>query len=485
MYTAKGGKVRNPVLSKTSKRSLFEHTLEYSNCVYVKPDGLGAIDDQRVIDFTINTGTSAYQFAENPLTVGFVLEELVSVGTGGEAKKQWQKSNNASLNAYIPDVLGPSCFISKTELWINNVAIADCSTGYGNLYQALSMRLCKPSVQKSLNVYHVPDTQDECESAKAFLKKTLDCSAGKRYVSGSVLGLPYLGPPKNLTLAQLAPQKGDSNSSDVLPPDCVFKCRFIMNDSKIYRLQRSGLVPSFFFLGKKPSSDADSNWVKGEIDPKVYRIRLTDIWLMANKLSFGHKSNIQRNILSREPLQFFYDKAGFSIQEINAGLQYTSSNHQIPAHTAMAYLCFPQGFQLWGDKIGSRPADCSLHSIPTNIRRIVVKLNDAIIQWPEGLHISSGNDIESGDRVLLYQTLKEAHLTDKSFQSFNSSQYSSYNNVFLIDLTKYDVNTPATISVSLEFKTSTLSTEGWQTVIAFPIESSFRRLAGGVHWERG
>jgi hypothetical protein len=43
---------------------------------------LGALDDHAVIEFTINTGTSAFSFLESPIAIGYVFENKFAWADG-------------------------------------------------------------------------------------------------------------------------------------------------------------------------------------------------------------------------------------------------------------------------------------------------------------------------------------------------------------------------------------------------------------------
>jgi hypothetical protein len=87
----------------------------------------------------------------------------------------------------------------------------------------------------------------------------------------------------------------------------------------------------------------------------------------------------------------------------------------------LAYLCFPQGFQLWGDRAGTRGSDCTVFAVTENLVKITVRLNGAIICWPEGITLKSGCD-DSPARLQLYQQLLENNLKARSFaQTFESA----------------------------------------------------------------
>jgi hypothetical protein len=75
MYTAKGGKVWNALLNQTTKQRHAEHKIKYDTIAHIKPDNLGALDAQDVIEFTINTETSEFSFLESPIAIGYVFKK--------------------------------------------------------------------------------------------------------------------------------------------------------------------------------------------------------------------------------------------------------------------------------------------------------------------------------------------------------------------------------------------------------------------------
>ena len=479
MHSAKGGKVRNPLLYKSARRVDFDHPLEYINNVYISPDGLGDLNEKREVDFVFSSGSSAFRFAETPIIMGYMLEQRVA--KAGEVEAHWAKSDNQVLQGFLPEALGVSAWIHKVEIYINNVEIASCQSGFGNFYQALSARLAPQKVRKMLNAYHIPDSQEDITTGmNSELEDSLDCGNGMRWILGTYLGLPYLGPPKNLTLSQLIPQKGEKNVADLVPPGCDVRIRFTFHEDRMFRVGRTTLNATHFFTSgaKKTDWNATVN-----IDDAKFRIKLLRMVLAGEKLSFGFKSNLQSEVLGRDAMEFYYDKPGFSPIALNADLQATTHPHQIPPNTKMAYLCFPQSHQLYGDAIGSRKSECSLFALPDNMIKITILLNDEIILWPEGLKVKSGVDLKSLDRLKLYQSLKEQHLTDRPFVDYVSAGQTSYNNVFIIDLTKYQDSGWSILKVSMEFEEG-LSRKGWYSMITFPMQASFKRHAGGLTWQK-
>jgi hypothetical protein len=186
--------------------------------------------------------------------------------------------------------------------------------------------------------------------------------------------------------------------------------------------------------------------------------------------------------LRKDPIAYYYDSCATSVDNINHGQQVTNSTHQILADTLLAYLCFPQGFQLWGDRAGTRGCDCTVFAVPENLVKITIRLNGAIICWPEGILLKSGADNLSS-RLQLYQLLLENNLTARTFAQTFELLEGTLNNVFLLDLSLYDLSRPGSINVELEYSEG-MSKRGAQTTLVWPVETCFKRSSGGKQWNK-
>jgi hypothetical protein len=200
------------------------------------------------------------------------------------------------------------------------------------------------------------------------------------------------------------------------------------------------------------------------------------------KNQFWRQERAPKGDVAERSSRHYYDSCATSVKNINHGQQVTNSNHQVPANTLLAYLCFPQGFQLWGDRAGTRGSDCTVFAVTENLVKITVRLNGAIICWPEGITLKSGCD-DSPARLQLYQQLLENNLKARSFAQTFESAYGTLNNVFLLDLLLYDLSRPGMINVELEYSEG-MSKKGAQTMLVWPVETCFKRLSGDKHWNK-
>ena len=481
MLSGKGGKLKNSVLTKTSRRHPYEYTTEYSSYMQVRPEGLGDINEKSHVDFYINSGQSIYRFLENPICIKYrLLEFKKAVATAAE--KTWVVSTNDTFFGYVPELLGVASFISGYEVYLDNVKIGSESSRFAPTYQAASKRLCSEKVRKELNVHHVPQIQEDLDKENPMLKamtKDLNCALGSKVITGGWLGAPFLGYPRNLTLDQIMHQRGSINVPDLLTPHTSFHAVLFLNPNKLLRFGRAGMKVDSHFQSKKLATD---DWNTQQMNPETWKIEIMDMWLQVEKLSFGEKTVIQNQVLKKDPLRFWFDKPIFSVQEINEGLQHTANNHIIPPNTKCAYLTFPQGFTMWGDKVGTRSSDSSNFPLPRNLVKFTVKVNDTVVQWPEGFRVDWKKQYGCPDNMQYHTFLRERNLVNCTYEQFALTSGGTLNNVFLLDFSTMDLSKPGILNISLEYDTANFSTGGFQTCLTFVSESSYKRLAGGT-WE--
>jgi hypothetical protein len=121
--------------------------------------------------------------------------------------------------------------------------------------QALLTRYCRSGTKKDLHATNIPDTLEDLlvgGSCAAIYEKQLKMQThGKKWMVGPFLGVPFLGPPKNLTLVELLLQKGTHNRSDLVPPGCILRIAFDMHKSNLFWAQTLGMTPKAFFVGEE------------------------------------------------------------------------------------------------------------------------------------------------------------------------------------------------------------------------------------------
>ena len=477
MLTAKSEKVKSVFLVKSNKRGHVEREVEYDQFVKIPAIVLGDIGKAKTVEFEFRTGNSAYRLSENPLVVEFACTKKVTVtADGADDIITYPPNNNTVTRCYLPDVLGPCAFVKCVTVSLDGTELAKDTTGYQGLYQSLNRRLCKKQTRKEMGVYTILNTETDLVTKKDALVASCATSLGTKLVEGGIDGVPFLSKPRNHALEGIMPQRG-ANCSDVIPPGSVLSISLIMHDDPTIRCGKIDTEGSLMFVMKKDANTgADAQ--KRQEKPPDFNITIKSMWLTAEKLSYGKKSEIMSKVLKRDPMDFYFDAPRYSVQGVVANRQHTSTTHSIPVGANLAYVCFMQGFQLHGDTIHKRFSDVSLFPWPTGLSKITVKLEDQVIQFPDGLTVKNQSDPSvSCDMLVYFNWLKDRGLVEGSYRDWSGSSRMGFNNVFIYDLSIYGTKSSKKLEVETLFQNGKLSPEGFYCAVVLPIEVQYSRTS--------
>lgn len=415
-----------------------------------------------------------------PILIKYTVESVtevegVDVVTQHTNTKKW----------FLPDLLGPSCFIKEVDVSVNSVTICE-GNRHSNLYQALNRRFSKKSDRRKAGTTHVYNTSAEVTSMGGKLIGNMTGSAGGLLMLGGFDGVPYLGPPRSLTAQAIYPQSRYSNFPDLIPPETEVHIRMTLHDNPTLRLARVGRVVSAYYKDKKPTTGNDKTSFEAEEVPTTVRISLVSIHLCAQQATFGESSSLYKMLFERKNLEFFYDKPYFSIYSIPDGLQFHTSVHALPPTADVALVCFMPGFVLFGDDAHKRPSDVTCAVLPKNLVRVNVLVNDQAQGFPGGIGIKTANPANCEEYALYYNWLHELGIVEMGWLEYTSSTDRTFNNIFLQDLRAYKKdgkgNENTRLTVSLEYGADlqgNLAEKGFHVVVVAPTEKKFERHANG------
>ena len=109
--------------------------------------------------------------------------------------------------------------------------------------------------------------------------------------------------------------------------------------------------------------------------------------------------------------------------------------------------------QLHRDGSKLRSSDASRFAIPENLEKIVIRLNQKVILFENGLTISRADCHSEKDAGLFYQYLRSRRLTTDSFDSFYPRTGKiGYKQAFPLDLTPYILTEPSQIHLECHWK---------------------------------
>lgn len=466
------------------KRKEIKPKAELLDIQRIQPEGDRHYTAGRILEFTFQTGSYAVRLLQHCLQVQLscLVKNNRYVGPNedtAERKLKWygmtpfhtgtgqhadQKYTNRAL-FYNPISGGASCLISEIEVYIDNQLVQAVRDGFLSITNTLN-KLFLPADKRQEILGHSYILHNEGNGVKSNLKgkrnadldqydpsyrfalKSVDMINKQKpkrvLISSDLDGVLFCGKPKNLTLEQIyGCASAGENQNALIPPFTNITFRMRLADPLHLRAIDNGISDDDFFsseVANDPTTDDD----KFPTDDVLFKIE--DIALIIEKIKWDN-DKIHRQ-LSSGSISYNWDQYIYRATALQSGVVRTTTKDHLPANTELVYFVIMKSNQLYKDSSKKRSSDGTRFAIPERLQEIIIRLNNKVILFEEGLKISRNNCNSEVDAGLFYHYLVKRDLTTDSFESFfPQSGLIGYKNAFPLDLSPYKLTEPSQLSI--------------------------------------
>lgn len=461
----------------TQKRKPISEPIYSRSIIKVKPSPGHDLTRDKTITFVYKTGTDPCKFMRNAFGFKFRL----TVPDDSDDPVSFQNTE-----WYLASELGAASFIAGVDVSFNNTMIASIQNPGFNFYQVLNRMHASNDEKERLGTLDRPHTnlQNNKKNMASRIKK-LQCGAAqgghKLIITGNCDGIPFVSDAQCLAANTLA-SSGTALTASIVPPGTEVAIRVRLHPRLTERFVRAEFVPSNFFLTEKPKNTEvalSAAFAKEEL-PTGLEVELEDAWVQMEQVRHVNRS-VSRE-LQIQPLTFHYDEPVFSIVSVGSGLQYFSSTHYIPKHTAICFIAFPMSFQVFGDSVAKRPGMANVFSCPKNLCGLRFLLDDQPIEIPQGLNWDPNKSFESSDIAIYKDYLKQQGLSTLGLLDTDYAGETTFDFCFSLNMSEYDLKTAGKLGIEMRYG-SNLSTEGRVCMVISVVQSAVKKNKDGM-WSK-
>ena len=431
----------------------------------------------KIVTFSLQTGSYAVRFLPNALQVTLrpKIKNPLFTTAADQDKDKARFWNNATPLAVVqsakpninrvaftnPITGGPSCLISEVEIYLDNQLVQASRDGFISIANTLN-RLFLPAHKRQEIVGHeymlhneidkdplvqISKTQGKIinvykpsyEHALRSFDAVDDENGADVTLQSDLDGIFPLCRPKNMTLTQITRCETGENQHPLLPPGIELTIRIRLNDPLHFRTIDTHIEDDKFFSNDAPT--AEKNFPFKDME---YEIK--DMSLLVQKIKY-EDPRIQ-NQLSSGAWSCYFDQYIYRANGLPSGQLVTNTPDNLPPNTGLVYLAIVRINQLYKDPAEIRSSDGTRYALPTGLQKMVIRLNNKVILFENGLTINRDECASQRDAGLFYQYLRSRNLTTDSFHSFFPKKGKiGYKNAFPLDLTPYLLDEPSKIHV--------------------------------------
>ena len=419
------------------------------------------------------------RFELEPFVVNYTVE------TKASQSDDWEFASNSKFDdenfPYLCDSLqGGQCFFDDIEITFNNSPIetskiakfhnyltginksmacgADLLRRYGRPMNRIRKTQDRIPAAESVGAAEAKNLADQMNKTNERLKDAfeplmMDSKSSSTCTSHKSLPFGYCATfPFSAQLNATRAWTGQKFESGYLPPGISCSVRLTRKQPLEIALERADI------------SDADRIKDK-DYGEKFVRIKLKEVFLNYHSVLIHDEKEIES--IRRSELIFMQDNVDLQTQKISSGVRYDQALIRIPAECLGVFIFFY--FQTF------MYPDAKKNQFQTN-RRIFCPHLDKLtfdIAGRPGLLLSEGISNLTGSHANGSNSLRQYHkslvragLYDQSFNTFAPSSLdgsTSYDQVILLDLTKYQMTRPEELCMKMTFSPTANSPSGWFT----------------------
>ena len=292
-------------------------------------------------------------------------------------------------------------------------------------------------------------------------------------------GVFPLSRPKNLGLEAISRCHSGLNQHPLIPPHTELTIRMRLNDPLHLRVIDSGIDDSIFFK-TLTTKDGDKVPDTDKFPFDDINFEIQDISLLLQKVRWDDEKISKQ--LRTGSVSYNFDQYIYRAHALPSSQTVTITKEKIPAGTGLIYVAFMKSNQLFKDGRMQRSSDGSRFAFPPKMTHIHFRLNGGSILFDNGLHISRNTAHSDSDAMLFYSYLLNRNLTTDSFDSFFPvAPHLGYKNVFPLDLTSFQLEKPADLTLECRFATG--SPSDYYIVMFMPESVTISKASPTSIWE--
>ncbi len=398
----------------------------------------------------------------------------------------------ASDRVYLPAEIGAGhAFFHTAQIFLDNQEVFSDNTGHMHIPHAAQIRGCGKEYFEGY-----PELEALTENTAQFGYK-VDKSTKKgdpvkesEYIQTAVdpvkfnaafmLGVPFLGPPKNLQIHSGKPgRRLYQNRASPLPPDTDVMIKFTLNKDLFARFLNAKMELSQYFVNKSPAAQGDKVSFQTSVAPTA-EITIQEVILVGTKqrLKGGRVHDIS---------SLTYDEPQVQLSLMPGNAMKVENTAILPPRCEFASFAFLYAHQFLKDTVAKRLSAGSIFSLPVEISRFKVKVNDSVVLWEHGIELGTNNPSQSMDIYWMYRKMFEQKKTAAvGWQSFCppgiQSETNEYGINYIIPVPLYEMGKKEksiALSVETDFG-SAQSKDGWYLGVFYPKETTITRK--GKQW---
>ena len=485
---------------------------ETTDVIKIAPEN-NNLNQSRMLTWHIQTGSFAYRFLLNcvqmTLIPGYKNKQYTSADAQEVDKRRfWNASTPFKVNpdlvtepnstrvAFMNPLSTVSPMVEEVEVYLQNQLVQTNRSGFISIANALN-NLFLPSAKRREILGHPYMLHNENDRKKLpgalskfyqsesykYALSSFDCvkedkDARAITVRGNLYGIWPLSPPKNFTLDQISRCPSGMNLPPLLPPQTELTIRMRLAEPLYKRAIDSMQGDDNFFSNTNPVDTAHNFRDPVNSD---FHYDIKSMYLLAERIKWDDEQ-IQRQ-LERGEQGWFFEQYVFRNTGLEKGRVVSHVLDTVPPRTRLIYLFVCKSNQLYRDGNNIRSSDCSRFAIPSNLEKVVIRLNGRVILFESGLTMSRDMAHSQEDSGLFYEYLRDRNLTDDSFETFFPKNGAiGYKNAIPIDLNSFNLEEPGNMHIELWWDASGCPEDHWASLF-MPQEANISRDSPSSIWK--
>jgi hypothetical protein len=425
------------------------------------------LNADNTIEFDMTVGPDELvRFIDNPFHLRFKVAKKNATyvagspaGTAASVEYHFLRPQTELADgAYLDPALGGQSFFSRLVVLVNSVPVEGPLLGDMNfLYQAMNRAFTTPSVRRERlgeDFDRISVTDERTYTTIANIPKKLMDNMASLTFDGidkskwmlsqfSFDGVWPLACPQSNILRTITKTNLENG---FLPPNMRLTFRLTRRDDPAAAIERPKITDTVYYgAGNAAAGDTPD-----------FHVFMKDLFIVYESVILDKPSDLV-SLTRGETRNYYVDVPKLRLERLIAGTSISQTSFPVPPGTRVVILAWLMEWQVTQDK-ASRKNLSARFTFPVDARnvKLTFKGKDGVV-FSEGLE-DFGVDLEAVPSCTsiacktYHQEMGQKGLYPKKFESMFPRTGRSYDQIYMVDLTPYDVSLATEMVVTVDYK---------------------------------